>query len=625
MHAEFRLGPQITINSLYSTVDNGQSITRRWACNLINSNHAYTDDLLTLEGTPHTAPPTNGISPTHAWEAALSSHPDSRFAGFILRGFASGFRIGFQHTQVALRPQGRNHPSAHEHPEVVRAAIQAEVRAGRLVPATLPVHTSPMGLVPKSSSRPNEFRLILDLSSPKGHSLNDGIDHSLCSLKYAAIDQAIRLLSTFGTRCSLAKFDLASAYRRVPVHPLDQPLLGLTWEGVTYMDKALPFGLRSAPKIFSAVADAISWAVMCNGATGFIHYLDDFLIVGPPGTEATNRHLTTAIRTCTGLGFPVADHKTVSATTTITFLGIQIDSVAETISLPSDKLEALRAMLLSWGQRKAAPKRELLSLLGYLSHASSVVPPGRTFVRHLINASTQVSAPHHFVRLNKQCRADLSWWLEFGTSWGGVSTWPPPNPSVTCFTDASGSWGCGAILGEHPFHWFQLAWPTHWSSHHIAAKELVPVVIAAALWGPEWAGHRVLFHSDNQSVVAAVNSGSSRDHTLAHLLRCLFFFSASWHFTLLARHIPGVQNSAADALSRNKASALPLLVPQANPIPSHLPSTLQDLLLAPDVCWTSPHWLRGFRSFMLTASPAIRQGLTIRGNDVSSGSVSSPV
>ena len=396
-------------------------------------------------------------------------------------------------------------------------AIQTEVHAGRLVPVTHWVHTSPMGLVPKSSSHPNEFRLILDLSSPRGHSLNDRVDPSQCSLNYAAIDQAILLLRTFGTRCSLAKFDPASAYCRVPVHPLDQPLLGLTWEGVTYMDKALPFGLRSAPKSFSAVADAISWAVMCNGATGFIYYLDDFLFVGPPGTETTNTHLATAIKTCTELGFPVADHKTVLAATAITFLGIQIDSVAGTISLPRDKLEALRAMLLSWGYASCCPSWATSHTPRPLSHragpsyaTSSKPPPKRP-------------PPHHFIRLNRQCRADLSWWLEFGISWGGASTWPPPDPSVTCFTDASGSWGCGDILSEHPFHWFQLAWPAHWSNYHIAAKELVPVVIAAALWGPQWAGRRVLFRSDNQSVVAAVNSGSSRDHTMAHLLRCLFF------------------------------------------------------------------------------------------------------
>ena len=220
-------------------------------------------------------------------------------------------------------------------------------------------------------------------------------------------------------------------------------------------------------------------------------------------------------------------------------------------------------MLLSWGQKKATPKLELLSILG---PPLAVVPPGRTFVRHL---PPRPSASHHF---NKQCRADLSWWLEFGISLGGVSIWPPLDPSVTCFTDASGTWGCRAILGERPFYWLQLAWPAHWSSYHITAKELVPVVIAIGVWGPQWAGCRVLFRSDNQVVVASVNSGSSWDHTLAHLLRCLFFFSASWQFTR------SLELCRRCTFIGDRASALQLLVPHANPTPSPIPSTLQDLL-----------------------------------------------
>ena len=89
--------------------------------------------------------------------------------------------------------------TTHDHPEVVHSAIQAEVHAGRLVPVTHPVHTSPMGLVSKSSSRPGEIRLILDLSSPKGHASNDGIDPELCSLKYSTIDQAILLFQVAGS------------------------------------------------------------------------------------------------------------------------------------------------------------------------------------------------------------------------------------------------------------------------------------------------------------------------------------------------------------------------------------------------------------------------------------------
>ena len=53
----------------------------------------------------------------------------------------------------------------------------------------------------------------------------------------------------------MAKFDLKSTYRQVPVHPDDRWLLGVEWEGQVYVDCTVPFGLRSAPMIFNAVAD----------------------------------------------------------------------------------------------------------------------------------------------------------------------------------------------------------------------------------------------------------------------------------------------------------------------------------------------------------------------------------
>ena len=48
----------------------------------------------------------------------------------------------------------------------------------------------------------------------------------------------------------MVKADIKEAYRMVPIHPQDQPLLGIMWEDSLYIDKTLPFGLRLAPKIF---------------------------------------------------------------------------------------------------------------------------------------------------------------------------------------------------------------------------------------------------------------------------------------------------------------------------------------------------------------------------------------
>ena len=78
--------------------------------------------------------------------------------------------------------------------------------------------------------------------------------------------------------------DLSNAYQIIPVHPDDQMLLGISWQGSTYVDRTLPFGLRSAPKIFTAVADCPAWSLHYEEVEFGIHYLDDFLLMGHQGS-----------------------------------------------------------------------------------------------------------------------------------------------------------------------------------------------------------------------------------------------------------------------------------------------------------------------------------------------------
>ena len=114
-------------------------------------------------------------------------------------------------------------------------------------------------------------------------------------------------------------------------------------------------------------------------------------------------------------------------------------------------------------------------------------------------------------------------------------------------SDTSGSWGCGAFTdaGE----WFQFRWPVEWRGVHITSKELLPILVACAVWG----SLRCL--CNNAAVVAIVRSGSSRDPCVMHLMRCLFFFVAHYQLVLAPAHIPGKQNEAADHLSRDALSS----------------------------------------------------------------------
>ena len=153
--------------------------------------------------------------------------------------------------------------------------------------------------------------MIVDLSFPFGRSVNDGISSTLASVSYSSVDDAVQRILHLGKGTQLVQVDLKQAYHQVPVHPEDQHLLAISWERRSvYVDRALPFGLRSAPKNFTAVADMIAWAFYRAGIQDQIHYLDDFLFLGPPATEVAARAQSAALRIFDHLGFPVAMHKT---------------------------------------------------------------------------------------------------------------------------------------------------------------------------------------------------------------------------------------------------------------------------------------------------------------------------
>ena len=142
--------------------------------------------------------------------------------------------------------------------------IRAEVEAGRLV-GPLPLswrqvlQCIPLALLPKA--QPGRFRKIVDLSLSRDHSVNSGISEGICSVSYATLDDAVGLIKRLGPMMQLVKIDLKDAYWMVPIHPHDQHLLAIVWGNNVYVDHCLPFGLRSAPKIFTVVADALAWCL----------------------------------------------------------------------------------------------------------------------------------------------------------------------------------------------------------------------------------------------------------------------------------------------------------------------------------------------------------------------------
>ena len=133
------------------------------------------------------------------------------------------------------------------------------------------------------------------------------------------------------------------------------PLVGTLWEEAIYMDTALPFSLSSAPKIFSAVADALLWITLLKGVKWALNYLDDFLLFDRPHLRERQSALDIGLLTCSELGWEV--HKVGGPSTCIVFLGIEIDSVNSQLRLPTEKLQSLKMELVKWQAKNGLLKK----------------------------------------------------------------------------------------------------------------------------------------------------------------------------------------------------------------------------------------------------------------------------
>ncbi len=163
-----------------------------------------------------------------AWAQALAPHPDHAFSLYVIHGLRDGFRIGFKHGSP-LRSAVANMPSASANQQVIKDYLSAELAKDRLLgpipPAAAPAgtHINRFGVIPKGHNS-GKWRLITDLSYPPGKSVNDRVDPTLCSLTYSTVDDVAEIVVRLGQGALLAKIDIESAYRLIPVHPQDRTL-----------------------------------------------------------------------------------------------------------------------------------------------------------------------------------------------------------------------------------------------------------------------------------------------------------------------------------------------------------------------------------------------------------------
>ena len=278
---------------------------------------------------------------------------------------------------------------------------------------------SPIGLVPKDQGK--KTRLIFHLSYLKtGTSVNSEIPRCYTSVQYPDFEEAVKLCILAGKGCSAAKSDMSSAFRHIPLRKADWKWMVLKAEhpetGVMYyfVDKCLPFGSSISCAIFQSFSDAVAFLVEEIAKNRNVNYLDDFFFAHLL-KKICDQQVEQFLEVCQAIRFPVALEKTCWGTTIIVFLGLLIDTVAQRVCIPVDKVRKALDMMEYCLQKKNKKVTVLdaQKLCGYLNFLCRAVVPSRAFLTRLYSLAPGHLLPHHHVVIKQEHQLDLEVWKQF--------------------------------------------------------------------------------------------------------------------------------------------------------------------------------------------------------------------
>lgn len=349
-----------------------------------------------------------------------------------------------------------------------------------------------------------------------------------------------------------ASVDLQDAYLHIPIHPRHQRYLAFQYAGRRFTFRSLPFGLSTAPRVFTRVAGTVIAYLRKQGVTLYA-YLDDWLIVGESKSSAAH-NVQKTVQTLQELGWIINQTKSqLTPTQTIQFLGARLDLTTGIASPSEQRIEAVRAATAQIISSQESPTGTWLRALGLMSSLVDVVTlcrlrmrPLQLHLRKTANLLTlDQTAP---IRRSEDITPHLQWWHDTGNWDQGVPfTTSLPNTSVT--TDASlTGWGA---------HWKNLTawgtWSTAEKSWHINSLEMLAVKRALESFHEHLKNTVTTVFTDSTTVVAYINrQGGTHSERLCQLTWEVLMTAKDSGMTLRASHIAGKLNVMADALSRGQ-------------------------------------------------------------------------
>ena len=355
----------------------------------------------------------------------------------------------------------------------------------------------------------------------------------------------------------LLKLDLKDAFWSIPVNRQSRKLMRFMWEGTLYEFNTLAFGLGPAPYVFTKLLK-VPISLARRLGIMLVIYLDDMLIRAGSMSEALEAR-DTLIFLLENLGFTINWEKSIlQPTHRLEFLGMEVDTLEMTITLPEKKVQAIILLCQQRLTQETLSLREMSQLIGKLYSTSPAILQAplqiRALQQDLIRALSGGSTYSDHLTLSQDSRMELKWWT-FNLRLQKGNPIHLQEPEMIIFSDAAGTGGWGAAMEGGP------STGGLWSLEeketlHINTLELLAAELAIKTFVRVNPVPSIHIWIDNQVALSyLVKMGGTKNESLTAISKRIWTFLLNKGITLTAGWIPSKQNWRADLESRRSQNS----------------------------------------------------------------------
>ena len=501
--------------------------------------------------------------------------PDTnpRLLDYLMFGFPLGLDPNFR-----IESTLKNHSSSYMYYNYVDKFVSTELKEGGIIG---PFHSVPMdniNISPLMTAHKNPCSRRIVFDTPIGdHSLNNNTPKDTyrgapTEYDFPSVDTLEEMVLRAGKGALMWKRDLSRYYLQLPLDPVEYNKTSFIWRQQLFIFIGLMFGLRHSGLAGQQVTTAITQAHNKAGTklepyTEFnsVNYCDDLGGV-EVGVRAWLSFYMIAVL-LKELGLAESEPKASPPSTDMIYLGVRFDSVSLRKSVPPEKLAVLVDLLEKWSRKVKAGKKDLQSIVGKLMWVAKIVRHSRVFVCRLL---AELKRLHHVppgskVVLTTEVKKDILWWKVFLRTFNGVEFMIP-----TTISDISMIYAGDACLSGGGAYYDSEYWsrtlPVKLIGSPIHVLEFWVIIASIVIWGPSWAGNRVIMYCDNDSCCDVINYGRPKDSVMVDLFREFTYRVCKFKFTPVVKKISTEDNFIADFVSRNHSEADHCVFFEANDI-----------------------------------------------------------